>query len=52
MFVLNDQENQALNKFLKKYNIKNKSKFIRETLMRTIIVKMEADSPTLFDNVE
>ncbi len=52
MFALNDQENKALNRFLEKYKIQNKSKFIRETLMSTIIRKMESDSPTLFDHLD
>lgn len=49
MFALNDQENKVLTRFLTKYKIQNKSKFIRETLMSTIIRKLESDSPTLFD---
>lgn len=48
-FALNDRENKALDHFLCKYKIENKSRFIRETLMRTIIKQMEQDSPTLFD---
>lgn len=49
IFSLNDRENKALDHFLRKYKIENKSRFIRETLMRTIIKQMEQDSPTLFD---
>lgn len=52
MFALNDQENKVLNRFLEKYKIQNKSKFIRETLMSTIIRKLESDSPTLFDHLD
>jgi hypothetical protein len=48
LFTLNDEENRALERFVEKYKIQNKSKFIRETLMCTIIRKMEEDSPTLF----
>lgn len=48
-FMLNDDENKALNRYLKKYKIANKAKFIRETLMIAIIRKMEEDHPTLFD---
>ena len=46
---LNDIENKVLNRYLKKYNIKNKSKFIRETLITSILKKFEEDTPTLFD---
>jgi hypothetical protein len=49
IFTLNDEENKALNRFIAKYKIQNKSKFIRETLMTTIIKKMEEDYPRLFD---
>lgn len=49
IFTLNDEENKALNRYISKYKVKNKSKFIRETLMMTILRKMEEDHPTLFD---
>jgi hypothetical protein len=52
MFMLNDLEQNALNRYLKKYKIQNKSKFIRETIMKQVIVQLEKDSPTLFDQVE
>ncbi|MBP1637432.1 MAG: hypothetical protein H6Q18_221 [Bacteroidetes bacterium] len=51
IFTLNDKENNFLKKFLDKYKIKNKSKFIRETLMCEILRKIEADQPTLFDDI-
>jgi hypothetical protein len=49
VFLLNDLENRALNRYIKKYSIKNKAKLIREMLMIAIIQKLEEDSPTLFD---
>jgi hypothetical protein len=49
IFTLNDEENKALNRYICKYKITNKSKFIRETLMLSIIRKMEEDHPRLFD---
>ena len=49
IFTLNDEENKALTRYITKYNVQNKSKFIREALMMTIIRKMEEDHPTLFD---
>jgi translation elongation factor EF-4 len=48
VFLLNDREEKALNRFLEQYKIKNTSKFIRETLMLRIISKFEEDHPTLF----
>ena len=49
IFTLNDLENKALNRYLSKYSVKNKSKFIRETLMVEIIRRLEKDQPTLLD---
>lgn len=49
VFVLNDEENKALNRYIAKYKVQNKSKFIREAVMMTIIRKMEEDHPRLFD---
>lgn len=48
-FTLNDEENRALDRYIAKYKVQNKSKFIRETLMIAIIRKFEEDHPTLFD---
>ena len=49
IFTLNDEENKALSRSIEKYKVQNKSKFIREAVMLTIIRKMEEDHPTLFD---
>jgi hypothetical protein len=49
LFMLNDLENKALERYLQKYRVQNKSKFIRETLMMTILRRFEEDAPTLFD---
>ena len=46
--MLNDEEMKALNRFIERYKIKNKSRFVRETLMTNILRKMEEDHPTLF----
>lgn len=48
-FTLNDDENRVLNRYIAKYKITNKTKFIREMLMITIIRKLEEDHPRLFD---
>lgn len=49
IFTLNNEENKALNRYISKYKVQNKSKFIRETVMIAIIKKLEEDHPTLFD---
>ena len=51
VFALNDLENKALCNYIAKYKIKNKSKYIRETLMIEILRRMDQDAPTLFDEV-
>lgn len=48
-FMLNDEENKSLNRYIEKYKVKNKSKFIREVLMFEVIKRQAEDSPTLFD---
>lgn len=47
--LLNDYELEVLNNYCKKYSVKNKAKFIRETLFLAVIRKFEEDYPTLFD---
>jgi len=49
LFSLNDSENKALERYLVKYKVSNKSKFIRETLMYAILKRFDEDTPTLFD---
>lgn len=49
-FMLNEKENRVLERYIIKYKVKNKSKFIREALMAAVVRKLEEDSPTLFDN--
>ena len=47
--LLNDSEMRALNRFCERYAVQNRSKLIREALMKAILKKMETDQPTLFD---
>ncbi len=48
-FLLNDKEKEAIDSYCKKNKIKNKSKFMRETLLRTVMEHFLEDYPTLFD---
>ena len=48
-FRLNDLELQALMKYYKKYKVKNRARFLRETIMGVVLKKFEEDYPTLFD---
>ena len=47
--MLNEREQRALDKFCLKYGVENRSRLIRETLMRAILKQIENDQPTLFD---
>jgi metal-responsive CopG/Arc/MetJ family transcriptional regulator len=47
--MLNDSEMRALNRYCDKYNVKNRSRFVREALMRKVLKQFEKDAPTLFD---
>lgn len=48
-FLLNEKENEAINVYCKKYKINNKSKFMRETVMRIVMNHFLEDYPTLFE---
>ena len=47
--MLNESEQRALDRFCEKYGISNRSRLVRETLMRAILKKIDSDQPTLFD---
>ena len=47
--LLNESEQRMLDRFCEQYNITNRSRLIREALMRAILKKMDSDQPTLFD---
>lgn len=51
-FMLNDEEMKAVNRFVAKYKIQNKSKWMRETLMSSIFRQLSEDYPTLFAEYE
>ena len=47
--LLNESEQRTLDKFCEKYGVANRSRLIRETLMRAILKQLDKDQPTLFD---
>ncbi len=47
--LLNDSEMRALEKYCDRYAITNRSRLIREILMRNILRRFDQDNPTLFD---
>ena len=51
-FLVNPEEKQTIDKYLLKYKIRNRSRWMRETLMTFIIKNLDQDYPTLFDEQE
>ena len=47
-FLFNDRELRAFEIYCKKYKIKNKARFIRETIITEVLRKFDEDHPTLF----
>lgn len=47
--LLNDSEQRMLDRFCEKYGVKNRSRLVREALMRALLKKIDNDQPTLFD---
>ena len=48
-FIVNDEERHLIDSYLRKYNISNKSRWIRETLINFIVINLSQDYPTLFN---
>jgi hypothetical protein len=44
----NEKEFKVIGQFIDKYKIENKTKFFRESIIATILQKVEEDHPTLF----
>jgi len=50
--MLNDREMRALGIYCNRYRIKNKSEFLRETIMKAILKRFEDEHPTLWEEIE
>ena len=46
----NTRENSAINQYCEKFSIRNKSKFMRETIITEILRKFDENYPTLWDD--
>ena len=51
-FMLTSEEYKTIDNYLKKYNIKNRSRWYRETILAHILRVLEQDYPTLFGENE
>ena len=47
--LFNSREQEAINLYCEKYQIRNKSKFMREAIMTEILKRFDEDYPTLFE---
>jgi hypothetical protein len=50
--MLNDREMRALSIYCSRYRVKNKSEFLRETIMKAIIKRFEEEHPTLWEEFD
>jgi hypothetical protein len=50
--MLNDREMRALSIYCSRYRVKNKSEFLRETIMKSIIRRFEEEHPTLWEDFD
>ena len=51
-FLVNSDEKQTIENYLRKYKISNRSRWMRETLMTFIIKNLDQAYPTLFNEQE
>jgi hypothetical protein len=49
VILLNDKEQEAFEVYCKRYKVKNKARFIRESVMRVVMDQFMEDYPTLFE---
>ena len=50
--MLNNREMRAFGIFCSRFRIKNKSEFLRETIMKAILKRFEDEHPTLWEENE
>ncbi len=47
--MLNNREAKALGIYCNRYRVKNRSEFMRETIMKAILKRFEDEHPTLWE---
>jgi hypothetical protein len=50
--MLNSREKRALGVYCDRFRVKNKSEFLRETVMKAILKRFEDEHPTLWEESE
>jgi len=49
--LFNERELQAMDYYCEKYKIQNKSKFMREVIITSVLKKFDDDYPSLFEDI-
>ncbi len=52
VIAFNNKEINVIEQYCKKYKIDNRSQFMREAIIRSILKKMDEDYPTLWDGYQ
>lgn len=47
--MLNNRELRALNVYCQRFRVKNRSKFLRETILTAILKRFDEDMPSLWE---
>jgi hypothetical protein len=50
--MLNNREMNVLGAYCSRYRVKNKSEFMRETIIKAILKRFEEEHPTLWEEPE
>jgi hypothetical protein len=50
--MLNNREARALGIYCSRYRVRNKSEFLRETIMKAILKRFDNEHPTLWEEPE
>ncbi len=50
--LLNDEEYKVMCRYLSKYKVNNRSRWVRETIMTSVLQRLTEDYPTLFSEKE
>jgi hypothetical protein len=50
--MLNNREMKALGIYCDRFRVRNKSEFLRETIMKAILKRFEEEHPTLWEEPE
>ena len=50
--MLNNREARALGIYCNRYRVRNKSEFLRETIMKAILKRFDDEHPTLWEGTE